>query len=90
MVFTVDVDVPRGSQAGLCLLPLVSICWEDEMLSPRELGALPNEDRDTILKAFRIRRQICDSQALSVEDQEFWDVLRSLVPQWALFSPIET
>ncbi len=70
------------AQLGASLVPIGSICWDDENPSWAELS---DGERDAILRLFGIRFQIWDDEPLSAEDREFWEAARAQVPTFALF-----
>lgn len=73
----------------VCILPLGSIYWDDEMPPIRELVRVPEADREQVLRVFALRITIWNGETLSDEDQRFWDSVRSAAPNWAIFQRLE-
>ena len=68
-----------------CLLPLSGIYWEDEIPDFHQLHQLSEDDQIQILRLFGIRLKIWEAQALSKDDQDFWDAARSQIPNFPVF-----
>ena len=68
-----------------CLLPLDGIYWADEIPDFNALLKIPEHDRTLIYRLFSIRFRIWDCETLSAADQQFWDTVRSKVPDYPLF-----
>ena len=76
----------RGdANRAVCLMPLGSICWDDEMPDFRDLARFSADELKVIWRIFGIRFKIWDGQQLSTEDQFAWDAARLAAPNWALF-----
>jgi hypothetical protein len=73
----------------VCILPLGSIYWEDELPQIQKFAVFPESDRDEILRAFAIRMKLWDHQSLSDDDRQFWDSVRSAAPSWAIFRRLD-
>jgi hypothetical protein len=73
----------------VCILPLGSIYWEDELPQVQKFAAFPEPDRNAVLRAFTIRMRLWDCQSLSDDDRQFWDSVRSAVPNWAIFHRLD-
>lgn len=73
----------------VCILPLGSIYWEDELPEIQKFSDFPEPDRTEVLRAFAIRFKLWDHRPLSDDDREFWDNLRLAAPQWAIFHRLE-
>ncbi|MGE5323447.1 MAG: hypothetical protein ACM3SW_11320 [Actinomycetota bacterium] len=73
----------------VCILPLGSIYWDDEMPPMWELVRVPEADREEVLRVFALRMKIWDREILSEDDQQFWDSVRSAAPSWAIFQRLE-
>jgi hypothetical protein len=69
----------------VCWLPLAGIYWDDELPDIQHLMQITEDDRNKIFRLFGIRVRIWKREALSYEDQQFWDTAQSLVPDWAFF-----
>jgi hypothetical protein len=69
----------------VCLIPLGSIYWEDEMPDLLDLVKLDADEQNAIWRLFGIRFKIWDGERLSADDAEFWEAARSEVSDWALF-----
>ena len=73
----------------VCILPLGSIYWDDELPQARKFAAFPEPDRNEILRVFAIRLRVWDHQVLSDEDRQFWVSVRSAAPNWAIFRRLD-
>src|SRR5215475_7474454 len=73
----------------VCILPLGSIYWENELPQVQKFAAFPEPDRNEVLRAFAIRMRLWDRQSLSDHDRQFWDSVRSAVPNWAIFHRLD-
>jgi len=73
----------------VCILPLGSIYWEDEMPDLAQLMKLPENDRNAVLRLFSLRFKIWDRQHLSDDEQRFWDEVQKQAPGWAFFRRLE-
>ena len=73
----------------VCILPLGTIYWDDELPEIGKFAAFREPDRNEVLRAFAIRLRLWDHQSLADDDREFWDRLRSAAPQWAIFRRLE-
>jgi hypothetical protein len=73
----------------VCILPLGSIYWDDELPHMGKFAAFPELDRNEILRVFALRLKFWDRQVLSDEDRQFWESIRSLAPNWAIFRRLE-
>jgi len=80
--FTYRTDAKRG----INYLPLSGIYWNDELPNSHLWRELPKDDYRELIRLFALRRKICRSQSLSDAEKQFWDIARSTVPDWALFS----
>jgi hypothetical protein len=70
------------AKQGVCVLPLASIHWDDEM---PDLSQVPEEDHDQIFLLFAIRSKLWDEVRLSLDEERLWKQVRSRAPEWALF-----
>lgn len=77
------------AKRGVCILPLASVYWEDEMPDVREFVHCSERDREGLLQLFAIRKNLWDGKELSEEHQALWDTVRSRAPSWALFERLE-
>lgn len=68
-----------------CWLPISGIVWDDEIPDVKELGQLPEEDRNQILKLFGLRVRRWRGDTLVGNEHQFWEELRAQVPEWAFF-----
>jgi hypothetical protein len=73
----------------VCILPLGSIYWDDELPQMGKFAAFPEPDRNEILRVFAIRLKVWDRQVLSDEDRQFWESMRSAAPNWAIFHRLD-
>jgi hypothetical protein len=73
----------------VCILPLGSIYWDDELPQMGKFAAFPEPDRNEILRVFAIRLKAWDRQVLSDEDRQFWEIMRSAAPNWAIFRRLD-
>jgi hypothetical protein len=69
----------------VCLLPLAGIYWEDEMPDLHQTMKIPEDDRNQMFRLFSIRVRLWKGEALSADEQLFWDTARSQMPSWGLF-----
>jgi hypothetical protein len=69
----------------VCILPLGSVYWDDELPQMGKFAAFPEPDRNEILRVFALRLKLWDRQVLSDEDRQFWESVRSAAPNWAIF-----
>jgi hypothetical protein len=67
------------------LLPLGTICWDDEMPEMRRRVRFPEDDQGTIDRLFAIRLKMWRGEETSEEDELLWEHVRSQVPDWAIF-----
>jgi hypothetical protein len=77
------------AQRRVWLVPLGSIYWEDEMPDVRQFVQFSEDDRNQILRLFRIRFKIWDDEPLSEDDRQLWNGISSQVPNWALFHRLD-
>jgi hypothetical protein len=73
----------------VCILPLGSVYWDDELPQMGKFAAFPEPDRNEILRVFAIRLKVWDRQVLSDEDRQFWESVRSAAPNWAIFRRLD-
>jgi hypothetical protein len=73
----------------VCIVPLGSIYWDDEMPDIHRFVIFPEPDRTQVLRLFTIRLRIWDHQTLSEDDRQFWESVRSRAPDWALFRRLD-
>jgi hypothetical protein len=73
----------------VCILPLGSIYWEDEIPDFPSLVKLGNEGQNQVLRIFAIRLRVWDDETLTEEDQRLWDATRQQLPHCPLFQRIE-
>lgn len=73
----------------VCILPLGSVYWDDELPQMGKFAAFPEPDRNEILRVFALRLKFWDRQVLSDEDRQFWESVRSAAPNWAIFRRLE-
>lgn len=73
----------------VCILPLGSIYWEDEIPDLAQLMTLSENDRSAVLRLFSLRFKIWDREQLSDDVQRFWDEVRDQAPSWAFFRRLE-
>jgi hypothetical protein len=69
----------------VCVIPLASIFWDDEMPDYQQLMKLSDDERRVIWRLFGIRFRIWDREVLSTEDQRFWEEALREMPSWAAF-----
>ena len=67
------------------ILPLGSIFWEDEWPEYAKFVALSDEEKESILRLYSLRRKIWDGAELPAEDALFWETAQAEAPDWALF-----
>jgi len=74
------------AQAWVSYIPFSGIAWNDEMPPCcDEFSNLPEPDRLHILRLYGLRSGLWRGHVLSPEDQDFLNVIRSQVPDWAFF-----
>jgi hypothetical protein len=73
----------------VCILPLGSVYWDDELPQVGKFAAFPEADRNEIFRVFAIRLKVWDRQVLSDEDRQFWESMRSAAPNWAIFRRLD-
>jgi hypothetical protein len=66
-------------------MPLSGIYWDDEIPDLRALLSLGEDDKMQYLCLFAIRIRLWRSEALSDEDQNLWDTVRTQVPTCPVF-----
>jgi hypothetical protein len=71
------------------ILPFGGVYWSDEMPDPKEMIFFNPNDQAVILRMFSIRVKLWDQTALSFDEREEWDCVRSQVPSWPLFQRLE-
>jgi hypothetical protein len=59
--------------------------WEDEMPEISELFRLSEDDRMQVFRLFAIRYKIWDGHTLTHEEKQFWDCVRTQVPEAPIF-----
>jgi hypothetical protein len=69
----------------VCILPLASIHWEDEIPSVEQLFELSDGDQRQVLCLFAIRFKIWDGKPLSEDEQAFWAEALAHAPGCPLF-----
>jgi len=79
----------HDAKRQVCILPLGSVYWDDELSQIQKFAAFPEPDRNEILRAFAIRLKVWDRQSLSDDDRQFWDSVRSAAPNWAIFRRLD-
>ena len=67
------------------LLPFGSVYWADEIPDTRQLILCGEQDCMNILRMFSMRIKLWDAEALSHEENQLWNSIRSQVPNWAIF-----
>lgn len=77
------------AQRGVSILPLGSIYWDDELPKMHNFVGFPEADRVQVLRVFAIRLKLWDHEALSDDDRELWDSVRSAAPEWAIFRRLD-
>ena len=77
------------AERHVCILPLGSIHWDDELPQNQLIMAFPEPDRNEVLRAFAIRMKLWNQQPLSDDDRELWDSVRSAAPNWAIFRRLD-
>jgi hypothetical protein len=87
--FLMTLPFRSDAQRGVCVLPLGSIYWDDEMPDLTQLMRLSEDDRTRVLRLFSLRFKFWDGEALTEEELIFWNGIREQVPNWALFSRLE-
>ena len=85
IIFLQPLKYHEGAERRSSVLPLGSICWEDEIPDIEELFSLPEPDRHLIYRLFAIRCKIWGGETLTSDDQSFWDEARSQMPSCAIF-----
>ena len=73
------------SKRLVSLMPLSGIYWDDEIPDLRGLLSLGEDDKMLYLRLFAIRIRLWRSEALSDEDQNLWDTVRTQVPTCPVF-----
>jgi hypothetical protein len=73
------------SKRLVSLMPLSGIYWNDEIPDLRALLSLGEDDKMQYLCLFAIRIRLWRSEALSDEDQNLWDTVRTQVPTCPVF-----
>ena len=73
------------SKRLVSLMPLSGIYWDDEIPDLRALLSLGEDDKMQYLCLFAIRIRLWRSEALSDEDQNLWDTVRTQVPTCPVF-----
>jgi hypothetical protein len=73
------------AQSLVNLLPFGSVYWADEMPDTRQLILCGEQDCMNILRMFSIRLKLWDAEALSDEENQLWNSIRSQVPTWPIF-----
>jgi hypothetical protein len=66
-------------------IPFSGIYSDDEMPDADLWSKFPEDDYRKIVHLFALRSRIWRGESLSEADQQFWDVARSMLPDWALF-----
>lgn len=69
---------------GVNVIPFGSVFWLDEMPSMAELFENTG-DKFLIHSMFGLRLKLWDGQALSAEEQQLWDSVKTQVPEWPFF-----
>lgn len=69
----------------VCLLPLGSIHWDDEIPDVARLMELTEVDQTQVWRLFAIRLKLWDKTALADEEQQFWTVAVQQVPECPIF-----
>jgi hypothetical protein len=77
------------AKRSVCWLPLGGICWQDEIPDFNRFLTLGEEERSQIYRLFHIRFKIWDDEALSEDEQGFWNGARSQVPPCPIFHRLE-
>jgi hypothetical protein len=72
------------AERSVCILPLGSIYWEDEMPDLAQLMKLPENDRNAVWRLFSLRFKIWDRERLCDDEQRFWDEVQKQAPGWAI------
>lgn len=78
-----ELTYRADAKQGVCLVPLGSIYWDDEM---PQLHRIPAEDHDQVFLLFAIRSKVWDEVPLSADEKLLWDLALCKAPQWALFN----
>ena len=73
----------------ISILPLGSICWEDESVALSIFPPLPEPEQMEILRVFSIRMKIWDGETLTDDDRDFWETVHSHATKWAIFRRLE-
>jgi hypothetical protein len=66
------------------VIPFGTVFWLDEMPSMAELFENTG-DKFLIHSMFGLRLKLWDGQALSAEEQQLWDSVKTQVPEWPFF-----
>lgn len=82
LVYLSTMTFRLDAKQGVCMLPLASIHWDDEM---PDLSQIPEEDHHQIFLLFAIRSKLWDGEMLSPDEEQLWEQVRSRSPEWALF-----
>lgn len=76
------------AERRICWIPLGGIYWDDEIPDVKLFVALPEQDRNLVLRLFRIRLTLWAGEEPSQDDQRFLDAARSQVPTYPLFQQL--
>ena len=75
---------PRAERLS-CMIPMGGIYWSDEIPDFRALMDLPDSELKQIYRLFAIRFRLWAGEALTDDDQSYWDAAQQLVPDYPLF-----
>ncbi len=73
------------AERRVCILPLGSIYWADEIPDFMGLMKLTEEERNQIFRLFAIRFKLWDGETLGEDDERFWNAARLYAPNCPLF-----
>ena len=77
------------AEMRLCLIPLGSVYWSDELPVKMFLEFREAADRDFAMRLFAIRINFWNNGAMKEEDQAFWNEAKARFPSWPIFQRLE-
>jgi len=73
----------------MCLLPLGSIYWEDEIPDVAGLMKLTQDDQSQVWRIFAIRLKLWDGTTLADDERQFWAAAVQQVPDCPMFQRLK-
>jgi hypothetical protein len=73
----------------ICLIPLGSIHWADELPDFRVMVTLTEEDQREIYRTFGLRMKLWNGEQLGEADQRAWEGMKEQAPDWPLFKRLQ-